>query len=272
MGSFKDYIREYSSLMLEIPDMPDKSRLLYFLDGLQRDKLRKKSQRRVTMAKVGETSLTRQPSLLSQRRSSRGSRDRSKPKNDYFIYGGPHWVRECPNRAKLNAIASAYEGMSQEGEAAQLGMLRVLNDVQAKVATGETTKARPIPKLQPGKALLFVGAKVNGVDTKALLDSGANQNLVLVEEATRLGLKVTKEPESMKVVDQPAKPLFGVAHGVPLQLGNWAGTVDLSMVPLKDFQLVIRLDFMERVLPFSLTEDGCMTFRSASQDYTVAVE
>ncbi|KAF2287901.1 hypothetical protein GH714_003135 [Hevea brasiliensis] len=147
-----------------------------------------------------------------------------------------------------------------------------MNAVRAKVATGETTKARPIPKLQPGKALIFVGAKVNGVDTKALLDSGANQNLISVEEAARLGLKVAKEPGCMKAVDQPAKPLFGVAHGVPLQLGDWVGTVDLSVVPLKDFQLVIGLDFMERVLPFSLTEDGCMTFRSAGQDYTVAVE
>jgi len=35
-GSLKDYVREYFSLMLEIPDMPDKSRFLYFLDGLQR--------------------------------------------------------------------------------------------------------------------------------------------------------------------------------------------------------------------------------------------
>ncbi|KAF2282349.1 hypothetical protein GH714_043997 [Hevea brasiliensis] len=89
-----------------------------------------------------------------------------------------------------------------------------MNAVRAKVATGETTKARPIPKLQPGKALIFVGAKVNGVDTKALLDSGANQNLISVEEAARLGLKVAKEPGCMKAVDQPAKPLFGVAHEV----------------------------------------------------------
>ncbi|KAF2310208.1 hypothetical protein GH714_007215 [Hevea brasiliensis] len=76
----------------------------------------------------------------------------------------------------------------------------------------------------------------------------------------------------MKAVDQLAKPLLGVAHNVPVQLGNWAGIVDLSVVPLKDFQLVIGLDFMERVLPFPLTEDGCMTFRSAGHDYTVAVE
>ncbi|KAF2310209.1 hypothetical protein GH714_007216 [Hevea brasiliensis] len=102
------------------------------------------------------------------------SKDWSKPKNDCFLCGGPHWVRECPNWAKLNAIASAYEGTPQQVEAAQLGTLRVLNAVQAKVATRETTKARPIPKLKPGKAFLFVGAKVNGVDTKALLDSGAN--------------------------------------------------------------------------------------------------
>ena len=35
-GSVKEYVREYSSLMLEIPDMNDKTHLLYFMDGLQR--------------------------------------------------------------------------------------------------------------------------------------------------------------------------------------------------------------------------------------------
>ncbi|KAF2289985.1 hypothetical protein GH714_039419 [Hevea brasiliensis] len=87
-------------------------------------------------------------------------------------------------QAECHCIAS--EGTPQQREAAQLGTLRVLNAVQAKVAMRETTKARPIPKLQPGKALLFMGTKVNGLDTKVLLDSGANQNLVSVEEATRI--------------------------------------------------------------------------------------
>ncbi|GKV04959.1 hypothetical protein SLEP1_g17036 [Rubroshorea leprosula] len=34
-GTITEYIREYNSLMLEIPDMPERSRLLYFMDGLQ---------------------------------------------------------------------------------------------------------------------------------------------------------------------------------------------------------------------------------------------
>ncbi|KAF2310506.1 hypothetical protein GH714_013208 [Hevea brasiliensis] len=197
-GSLKDYIQEYSSLMLEIPNMPDKSRLLYFLDGLQ------------------------------------------------------WWAEQELKRRGVQDLASAI----------------AVAELLVEFSKGQAKKE----KQKKGKALLFVGTKVNGVDTKALLDSGADQNLISVEEATKLGLKVAKEPGCMKAVDQPAKPLFGVAHGVPLQLGNWAGTIDLSVVSLKDFQLIIGLDFRERVLPFSLTEDGCITFRSAGQDYTVVVE
>ncbi|KAJ9165878.1 hypothetical protein P3X46_020695 [Hevea brasiliensis] len=289
-GSLKDYIREYSSLMLEIPDMPNKSRLLYFLDGLQQwaeQELKRRGVQDLASAiAVAESLLEFSKRQAKKEKSKKGnygkgggdkphkaakpfkpkekqqgegsSKDWPKPKNDCFLCGGPHCVRECPNQAKLNAIAFAYEGTPQQGEAAQLGTLRVLNTVQAKVATGETTKARQGSQGRPCYSRCWT--------------QWANQNLVSVEEATRLGLKVAKEPGCMKAVDQLAKPLFGVAHGVPLQLGNWAGIVDLSVVPLKDFQLVIGLDFMERVLPFSLTEDGCMTFRSAGHDYTVAVE
>lgn len=32
--SFRDYINEYSSLMLEIPDMKENVRLIFFMDGL----------------------------------------------------------------------------------------------------------------------------------------------------------------------------------------------------------------------------------------------
>ena len=35
-GSIKEYVREYSSLMLELPTLDERSRLFYFLDGLQR--------------------------------------------------------------------------------------------------------------------------------------------------------------------------------------------------------------------------------------------
>ncbi|KAF2314756.1 hypothetical protein GH714_033458 [Hevea brasiliensis] len=198
-GSLKDYIQEYSSLMLEIPNMPDKSRLLYFLDGLQ------------------------------------------------------WWAEQELKRRGVQDLASAI----------------AVAELLVEFSKGQAKKEK---QKKAREGLVIVGTKVNGVDTKALLDSGADQNLISVEEATKLGLKVAKEPGCMKAVDQPAKPLFGVAHGVPLQLGNWAGTIDLSVVSLKDFQLIIGLDFRERVLPFSLTEDGCITFRSAGQDYTVVVE
>ncbi|CAI9755974.1 unnamed protein product [Fraxinus pennsylvanica] len=111
-----------------------------------------------------------------------------------------------------------------------------------------------------------------GVDIKALLDSGANQNLVSSNEARRLGLKFAKEPGWIKMVDQPTRPLLGIARGVPMKMGTWIGTIDVNIVPMKDYKMMIDLDFMERVLPFSLTDDGCIQFRSGEKEHKDAVE
>ena len=48
--------------------------------------------------------------------------------------------------------------------------------------------------------------KVNGLETRALVDTGASHNFIEVDEA---------------------KPIFGVARGVKICFGEWCGLVDL---------------------------------------------
>lgn len=52
---------------------------------------------------------------------------------------------------------------------------------------------------------MFVSATINGQAMYALLDTGATHNFISKDEAKHLGLEVTKEGGTMKVVNSPAK-------------------------------------------------------------------
>ena len=55
----------------------------------------------------------------------------------------------------------------KEGDA-HVGSLQLLNAV----------KAKSVPKMHQSKGLMYVEALVNGMDTKALVDTGATHNFV----------------------------------------------------------------------------------------------
>lgn len=87
-----------------------------------------------------------------------------------------------------------------------------------------------------------------------MIDTGDTHNLVSVEEAKRLGVKLTKEKGYLKAVNSLVKPIVGIARHVAMQIGLWTRNVDLSMVHMDDFQVVLRLEFVNQVkavpLPF----------------------
>ncbi|XP_042968946.1 uncharacterized protein LOC122301604 [Carya illinoinensis] len=72
------------------------------------------------------------------------------------------------------------------------------------------------------------------------------------EEATRLGIPFKKGQGWLKTVNSKAKPLYGVAHGVELQLGTWKGTVDFSVAPMDDFNIVLGMEFLRQFNVVSL--------------------
>ena len=102
------------------------------------------------------------------------------------------------------------------------------------------------------KSLRYVHVVVNGVQVKALVDSGATHNFVTTRETTRLGLKLEEDTSWIKAVNSKAQKIQGVAKNVPMQIGDWKGTCSLLSVPLDDFDLIISVDFLLRAKSFSL--------------------
>ena len=141
-GSIRDYVKEFSSLMLEAPDMNEKELLFNFMDNLRgwaEQELRRRGvQDLATAMEVAESLMDFRRGDSSQTKPSfkgshaKGGGDKGyksynaregssatstnkegksgdkrrdfKPKTNYFLCDGPHWARECPKRKALDAL------------------------------------------------------------------------------------------------------------------------------------------------------------------------
>ncbi|CAN1153394.1 hypothetical protein LINPERHAP2_LOCUS19375 [Linum perenne] len=156
----REYVREFSELLLEIPDFPDKEALFAFLDGLQpwaKIALQRRGVQDLASAlAIAEALIDYQESDMfleegehmdhggKQKHSSGDERPRS-PRNggskagkhvqksgdnsiSCFLCNGPHLVRTCPKRSKFAAMMSSEEERSakdKEKEAKDLGTSRM---------------------------------------------------------------------------------------------------------------------------------------------------
>ncbi|KAK9697740.1 hypothetical protein RND81_08G057900 [Saponaria officinalis] len=188
-----------------------------------------------------------------------------------FLCEGSHFIRDCPTRHKINAMTKAYipdpeeskgaltkayesdDGQS-DGEA-KIGALRLLNNMS------KGDDGRPARK----DDLMFVEVLVNGTPSIAMFDSGATHNFVTKNEATRLGIKYEHESGDLKAVNSASMPIHGVAHVVPLQLKNWKGTVDFTIVTMDDHSVILGLEFIRAVAPITVEKDGAVTIKGRMQ-------
>ena len=272
-GSIRDYVKEFSSLMLEAPGMDEKDLLFNFMDNLQNwaeQELRRRGVQDLSTAMAvaeslmdfrrGDSSQAKPPSkggnatgggdrghrsnntkkgssaASTSREGKSGDKRRDfKPRNNCFLCDGPHWARDCPKRKALSAMIERET--VQEDDDAHMGSMHLLNAL----------KAKPAKKQPQSKGLMYMEAKVNGMSTKAMIDTGATHNFVSEEEARRLKLRTSKEAGWLKAVNSAAKPSQGVARGVTMKIGPWEGKVDFTVAPMDDFKVVIGMDFLCQV-------------------------
>ncbi|KAK9725073.1 hypothetical protein RND81_05G120500 [Saponaria officinalis] len=300
-GTIKDYIKQYSSLLLDIDNLPEDVSLLYFMDGLQRwaeQELRRRNVKSLSEAIAVAESLYELPSdSMKDKFDKRGgeefgggedhqprgknkeeskmSKDTWKSKEttfsdgklknrDCFLCGGPHLVRECPQRQKLNALALKMDEEESEakmgalrmvdGEPSRLGAMRLLNSTRVmenKPRVEATTTNEGTSSKYKGH-LLTVNGEVNDVRTRVLIDSGATHNYVALRVAKDLGIRYTKSGGELKAVNSSSTPIYGVAYQVPIRLGKWKGRTKFMVVDMDDEDVVLGMEFINSVRPFKL--------------------
>ena len=166
MGSICEYVKEFSTLILEIPNMSEEELLFNFMDNLQslaEQELRRHGVQDLTTTMAGVESLMEykrgdfsKPKPQSKVNHAKGGKDKGsrgytpkerssktlggkdgkgkdkrkefKPRTNCFLCDGPHWARDCPKRKALNAMIEEKE---QEDDA-KMGSLQLLNALKAK--------------------------------------------------------------------------------------------------------------------------------------------
>lgn len=101
------------------------------------------------------------------------------------------------------------------------------------------------------KGLIYVSATVNSQAIHVLLNTGATHNFISKDKAKCLGLKMTKEWGTIKVVNSFAKSIAG-----PTKACMWYSDVDwksrLLHRALNDFNIVLSMEFFNQINVFPL--------------------
>lgn len=175
-----------------------------------------------------------------------------------YLSDDPHLIRDCPKKKTFNALV--FEEEKEQNEEAHISSVRILNSV-----------AKEETKTQMRGGLMFVKTKVNGDTTKFLVDTGVSHNLFAENEAKKLNVQYTKEIGWLKAINSPSKPILGVSYNVPLEIGGWTGTTDLTVVPMDNYRMVIGMEFLDESCPFSF-KDQTMSLTKGSTLHILLLE
>ncbi|CAL8996076.1 unnamed protein product [Prunus brigantina] len=203
---------------------------------------------------LNKTRTPKEPKVLDSFKPKSYNGKREAKQLDTFLWNIERYFKYLKiedDEPKINTATStkkkALNAMNQEKKEeadmeAGMGAIHHFNIVQAKVAQ---------PQVQ-AKRVMFVDAMVNGKTTHYLVDTGALHNFMSMQEVKRLGCRVSKEAGSMKTVNSTAKPIDGVARGVELHIATWNGVVDFSVISMDDYDVMLGMEFMDKVKAFPI--------------------
>ncbi|XP_015165225.1 uncharacterized protein [Solanum tuberosum] len=92
----------------------------------------------------------------------------------------------------------------------------------------------------------YVDLKINGKPACALVDTGAEVNLMTKTAATRLGLSYSPSSAQLRTVNAPPTSVNGVAHGVSITLGEWQGKTNFTVAPVDLFDIILGQEFFQQ--------------------------
>ncbi|GMI64864.1 hypothetical protein HRI_000155700 [Hibiscus trionum] len=148
--------------------------------------------------------------------------------------------KDCPELGKTTAIQG--DDSVDEQDLAKLSS--IISSVETKG-----------PK---DKGLMFVDITLAGQELDALVDTSASELFMSEQVAQGLGLRVEKASGSIKTVNCKSTPIAGVARGVKLIIGDWSVKENIKVIPLDDFDVVIGIDFLDRIKAFPVSFCNCL--------------
>ncbi|XP_040932038.1 uncharacterized protein [Gossypium hirsutum] len=274
-GTVREYVQEFSELMLQISDMGEKEAFFSFMDGLKpwaKQELQRRGVQELTKAMSVAESLAEFGGRKDNSNSSKprlkgnsgGDKERPTRNGDgkkpwdkrksgpikCFHCEGPHMIKDCPKKAALKAMKAKGESDVEDNN---LGS--ILGGVEDRMSHG----------------LMFVDIIVAGRKLNALVDTGASDLFMSEEAACKLGLKIDNEGGRIKTVNSESIPIKGVTKGVDLQLGDWSGKVSIKVIPLDDYDFMVGLSFLDQLKALIAPSSNYMVISDAKHQCMVKV-
>ncbi|XP_039008817.1 uncharacterized protein LOC120136994 [Hibiscus syriacus] len=247
-GIMRDYVKEFTTLMLQIPNMSEEDLLFYFIDGLQgwaKQEMHRRDIKTVDEAiAIAESLVDFQPyshTNATKNKDKYPSKDGGERQENYQGNRDRDHRRpqakegdrdRRPGRRDYEEKKKAFvpkggcflcKGPHPMSSCPKLGSLSAIVDRQDTESQAEmgslqvlnALKAKPLTPTS-SNGLMYVEAVINEKPTRAMMDTGATHNFVSKEEANRLGLKYTESTGWLKTVNTQAVPLHGVVTAIPM--------------------------------------------------------
>ncbi|XP_057985426.1 uncharacterized protein LOC110653506 [Hevea brasiliensis] len=268
-GTIREYVKDFTEVLLEILDYSDLEALFAFKDGLQPwrldkskgkdnkssgDKSESKERSGKEAPKDGNGKKGWQGKKDTREGKSKGWNKPAKPGErgplKCFLCEGPHKMANCLKSGGLTALTESKSDATPREEGSSMGSLQLAAVVKGKqVESGVGTKGR-----------LFAQLRIGQNEDQALVDTGASDKFLRLEEAQKMGITFSGKAGWLKAVNSKPTPTHGVAANVGVKIGEWTVFIDFSVVSMDDYSCVLGMDFMDRVkaIPIPFANSLCI--------------
>ncbi|KAG6478500.1 hypothetical protein ZIOFF_061943 [Zingiber officinale] len=287
-GSVRDYVKEFSSLMLDIQNMSEEDKLYNFLYDLQpwaQVELRRQNVRDLPSAITAADALVdlcMSKENLNMSSSSKSNFVRKDKKGDWKKEGkkdakkkdsgNNHGKGKAEHSAKLNALLLGDKEDDYEHEVATLvNPLKLLNTIVAYEPLELLTNMSE-DMVRAHSQLLHVSVMLNRKSAYAMVDTGATHTFVSAKLVQEYGLSIRKCPKYIKSVNAKAQAIVGMAYNVPLTVGTQVGKANMMVIPLEDFQIILGMDFLRKTKTVPMPHlDGVMAMQESNPCFVSAM-
>ncbi|XP_070029011.1 uncharacterized protein [Nicotiana sylvestris] len=273
-GSIRNYVKEFNTLMLQIPNLTNDDLLFHFMDGLQNCAKKELQHRQVTDI---DQAIVEAESLMDFRHDKHDKGNGNESKVNNVKGGGDRGkgkeIQQQYSKTQDFKKSSGHQGYAEKkAQVEKKGCyicggphgFRNCPDLKSLSAMVHEQKEQPQGE-SPGTTQLgmiglcgavtkqaiqptendnqYVDLTINNKPARAMVDTGATHNFVTKVAAKRLELKLAPTNSRVKTVNAEIQIARGVANGVGVKLGTWKGMTNFTVTAMDIFDIILGKEF-----------------------------
>ncbi|XP_070011264.1 uncharacterized protein [Nicotiana sylvestris] len=238
-GSIRNYVKEFTTLMYQIPNLTNDDLLFHFMDGLQNWAKQELQRRQVTDI---DQAIVEVESLMDFRhdKHNKGNDKESKVNN---VKGGGDRVKGKEIQQQYTKTQDFKKSSGHQGYAEKKGCY-ICGGPHGFRNCPDLKSLSAMQAIQPTEnGNQYVDLTINNKLARTMVDIGATHNFVTEAAAKRLELKLAPTNSRVKTVNAEIQNTRGVANGVDVKLGTWKGMTNFTVTAMDIFDIILGQEF-----------------------------